>query len=107
MGKKAQSDVSQRQELAVACEKAASYMNSFADERLDEVHRSIEALVTHGLQTIFARDDLALAVRSEVKASRLETVFALRSAVGGQAVPTPVLRRTAAASRRWSDCCSA
>ena len=91
MGKAAQNDVSRRQELALACEKASVYMLSFADERLDEVHRRVETLVTHGLQTIFGREDLALVVRSETKASRLETSFYLRSEIDGQVMETSVL----------------
>lgn len=78
------------EDLALAAAEASIFMNSFADERLAEVHRKIEKLVTHALQHIFG-DDLEFALVSEIKANRTETRFVVRSTVDGQTLETSVL----------------
>lgn len=73
-----------------ACDEAIGVLNSFADERAEEAQRKIEALVTHGLQTIFS-PDMSFHVRNEVKAKRNETRFVVSSTYAGQRMETEIL----------------
>lgn len=75
---------------ADALEKVIGFLNSFADTRQAEVQRKVEALVTHGLQTVFD-DSLTFHVVSETKARRVETRFVVRSKMGDQVVETSIL----------------
>lgn len=75
---------------AQAAAHASVFMNSFADERLLEVHSRLEGLVTHALQQIFG-DDLAFKIVTETKANRSETRFVVVSTVNGQPLETGVM----------------
>lgn len=89
-GRSAQDEAKELDALMEACEQAVAFLNSFADERQDAVQRRIEALVTHGVQTIFGQD-MTFHVLSEQKANRTEVSFSLRSEMGDQVVETPIL----------------
>jgi DNA repair exonuclease SbcCD ATPase subunit len=93
LAKRAQQDYSeadQAEARADALEKVVGILNSFADARQEAVQSKIEALVTHGLQTIFD-DSLTFHVVSETKSRRVETRFVVRSRVGEQEVETGLL----------------
>ena len=89
-GAKAQEQAAEAREVVVSCEEAVAFLNSFADERQSKVQKQIEALVTHGVQTIFG-DDLTFHVNSEQKSNRTEVTFTLRSTMGTEIVETPIL----------------
>lgn len=78
------------EDLADALEEAAGVMNSFADLRQREIIQKIEALVTHGLQSIFGYD-LRFAVLQETKARRVETRFVVRSLISGEEIETGIM----------------
>ncbi len=89
-GKKAKAQAEEAEGIVVACEEAVAFLNSFADERQTKVQKRIEALVTHGVQTIFG-DEMTFHVNSEQRANRTEVNFSLRSQMGEQVVETPIL----------------
>lgn len=93
LAKRAQSDLAEADQAdarAEALEKVVGVLNSFADARQEAVQSKIEALVTHGLQTVFD-DSLSFHVISETKARRVETRFVVRSRMGEQEVETSIL----------------
>lgn len=93
LAKRAQSDFAEAEageQRALALEKVVGILNSFADARQEAVQSKVEALVTHGLQTVFD-DSLTFHVISETKARRVETRFVVRSKMGQQEVETSIL----------------
>lgn len=93
LAKRAKSDYAEAEAAearADALEKVVGFLNSFADTRQAEVQQKVEALVTHGLQTVFD-DSLTFHVISETKARRVETRFVVRSQMGEQVVETSIL----------------
>jgi DNA repair exonuclease SbcCD ATPase subunit len=93
LAKRAKSDFAEAEEAearADALEKVVGFLNSFADSRQAEVQSKVEALVTHGLQTVFD-DSLSFHVVSETKARRVETRFVVRSKMGDEVVETSIL----------------
>lgn len=93
LAKRAQQDFAeadQAEARADALEKVVGILNKFADARQEAVQSKIEALVTHGLQTVFD-DSLTFHVVSETKARRVETRFVVRSKVGAEVVETSIL----------------
>lgn len=57
----------------------ASFLNSFADERQEELHRKIESVVTAGVRKIFEEDDMSLKIVSKMVGQRNEIDFVLVS----------------------------
>lgn len=93
LAKRAQQDLAEANQLearADALEKVVGILNSFADARQEAVQSKIEALVTHGLQTVFD-SSLSFHVVSETKARRVETRFVVRSKAGSEVVETSIL----------------
>ena len=93
LAKRAKQDFTEAEEAearAVALEKVVVLLNSFADARQEALQSKIEALVTHGLQTVFD-DSLSFHVVSETKSRRVETRFVVRSKVGADEVETSIL----------------
>lgn len=88
--KEASALAAEDREYAQAAAKASGFMNSFADERLSEVHKRLEGLVTHALQQIFG-DGLVFKIVTETKASRSETRFVVVSQIDGQPLETGVM----------------
>lgn len=89
-GKKAKAEADKQRALAISCEEATAFLNSFADQRQAEVQRQIEQLVTLGLQKIFD-DSMTFHVLSATKANRTEINFVLRSYMDEELVETPIL----------------
>lgn len=93
LAKRAKSDLAEAEageQRADALEKVVGILNSFADARQETVQSKVEALVTHGLQTVFD-DSLTFHVVSETKARRVETRFVVRSSMGKEVVETSIL----------------
>lgn len=93
LAKRVQQDFAEAEESekrADALEKVVAVLNSFADLRQAAVQQKVEALVTHGLQTVFD-DSLTFHVVSETKARRVETRFVVRSKMGEAEVETGLL----------------
>jgi len=80
-------DLRQRSE---ALARAIEVLNSYADERQDELQRKVETLVTHGLQTIFG-PELSFHVNTGTKGKLTATTFVVRSQVDGSSIDTPVM----------------
>lgn len=89
--KEAAAEAEELEERADALEEAIGVMNSFADAKQAEVQHKIEALVTHGLQSIFGDEDLTFHVTQETKARRAEVRFSVRSKVGTEWIETSIM----------------
>ena len=78
-------------EAIEALEEASALLNSYADERQEEVRKRLEVIVTHGLQTIFG-EDITFHVEQKLVAKRTEIEFLLRSpGPDGTVVETSVM----------------
>lgn len=78
------------EQYAEACTQANAWLTTFADERADEVRRTVEGLVTHGLRAVFG-EELTFEARSVQRAKRAEMDFVVISQAGGQLVETAVM----------------
>lgn len=90
-GKALQAEVVETQALLLQVEQAVGVIQKLGDERAAAAQRQIEALVTHGLQTIFG-SELSFHLVQEQKRGNAHLDFVVRSSLpDGSVVDTPVL----------------
>lgn len=89
--KEAASEATDLEDRALALEEAIGVMNSFADAKQKEVQNKIEALVTHGLRSVFGDEGMSFAIVQELKSRRLETRFVIRTEHGGETLETSIM----------------
>lgn len=83
-------EVSELQETIESLDEAAGILNSYADSRQADLQTKIEALITHGLRTIFG-EDLSFHIKQKQQGKLAAADFVVRSTIEGKEFETSIL----------------